>query len=172
MTLMAYTDADLGNSHSRKSTTGGVVVLNGAIIHAFSKTQGTIALSSAESEFNALVIVTQTVLHVKEILSEIGYEHHPLVVTDSSVAIQLVYQNTNGRAKNIDRKMAWLKQEVKEKKSITLRHIDGKSNIADLMTKYVTSNVLSYLRAKLFNTERIPFEQLKIRKINKKDDNN
>ena len=68
--------------------------------------------------------------------------------------------------------MAWLKQEVKEKKSITLRHIDGKSNIADLMTKYVTSNVLSYLRAKLLNTERIPFEQLKIRKINKKDDNN
>ena len=139
-------------------------MLLGAIVATFSKTQSTISLSSGESEFNALVTTTQQLLHIKEILSEIGYEFKdPIIMTDSSVAIQIIFQNTNGRAKNIDRKMSWLKNEVKEKKSIIVRHIEGKSNIADLMTKYVSSSVMSALRTKLLNTERIPFENLKLK---------
>ena len=55
-TVVAYTDADLaGCTASRKSTSGGCLSLNGSIIHSWAKQQETIADSSGESEFIALV---------------------------------------------------------------------------------------------------------------------
>ena len=126
MDLVAYPDSDLGNSHSRKSTTGGIAGLYGPIIATQSKTQGTISLSSGESEFNALVLNSQTILHIREVFSETGYQvKSHMVLTDSSVAIQIVFQNSNSRSKSIDRKMSWIKNEVKEQKSLIHRHVGG-----------------------------------------------
>ena len=171
--LTGFSDADLGNSHTRKSTTGGIITLFGAIIATKSKTQQTISLSSGESEFNALVANTADLLHAKEVLSEMGYHFDkPMMLTDSSVAIQIIFQNSNGRAKNIDRKMSWLKGEVKEKKSILVKHIDGKENIADLLTKYVSSAVMTKLREYLLNTSKIDFKALNIKQTNKREDKN
>jgi hypothetical protein len=54
--LRVYSGSDwAGCKVSRKSTSGGVVVLNGSLLKAWSSTQATIATSSGEAEKNALV---------------------------------------------------------------------------------------------------------------------
>lgn len=52
--LVGYTDSDwVGCTKTRKSTSGGIVVIGKHVMHQFSSTQATIALSSGETELNA-----------------------------------------------------------------------------------------------------------------------
>ena len=50
--LEAYSEADwAGCTATRKSTSGGCVLLQGVVIHGWSKTQAIVSLSSAEAEY-------------------------------------------------------------------------------------------------------------------------
>ena len=54
--LRLWTDSDWGGRRgSRKSTSGGVLMLGSHCIKTWSSTQGAVALSSAEAEFYAMV---------------------------------------------------------------------------------------------------------------------
>ena len=52
----SFVDSDLGgDKRTRKSTSGGVVMIAGGIIESWSKTQGPVALSSGEAEYYSMV---------------------------------------------------------------------------------------------------------------------
>ncbi len=54
--LDIYTDSDWGNDEeTRRSTTGGILMMGLHLILQWSRTQAVIALSSAEAELNASV---------------------------------------------------------------------------------------------------------------------
>ena len=73
--LTAYVDADwAGDPDSRRSTTGYVLVLNGAAISWKSKRQTVIALSSAEAEFIAASSLVQEITYCRKLLSALGFE--------------------------------------------------------------------------------------------------
>ena len=71
--IEAHSDADLGGCRtSRKSTSGGCLSLNGAIIHTWAKQQQTVADSSAESEFIGLAQACKEILYMTEVFDELG----------------------------------------------------------------------------------------------------
>ena len=87
-----WTDADLGGcDDTRGSTSGGVIFLNGVMIHVWSKQQPTVALSSAEAEFVALCLATTESLFVVQFLSELGVPfQRPVIHADSKAALDMV----------------------------------------------------------------------------------
>ncbi len=52
--IVAYVDSDLAGADDRRSTSSGVVLLAGACILTFSRTQASRALSSCEAELYAV----------------------------------------------------------------------------------------------------------------------
>ena len=82
-----YTDTDFaGCSRTRKSTSGGVVMLGRHVVKTWSTTQGVIALSSGEAEYYGLVKGAAQGLGVKNMMDEFGYKLKLVVKTDASAA--------------------------------------------------------------------------------------
>ena len=70
-----YTDSDwAGQATTCKSTSGGVVQWENAIITAWSRTQQPVSLSSAEAELYALTTGIAEGLVTKHLLQELGHE--------------------------------------------------------------------------------------------------
>ena len=69
--LLGYSDANWASERStgRKSTSGGVVYLNGNAVKCYSRLQPIVALSSAESELFALTEAAKELLGLKQLFS-------------------------------------------------------------------------------------------------------
>ena len=70
-----YTDSDwAGQATTCKSTSGGVVQWGNATLTAWSRTQQTVSLSSAEAELYALTTGVAKRMVTKHLLQELGHE--------------------------------------------------------------------------------------------------
>ena len=100
-----------GCTTPRKSTSGGCLSLKGSIIHSWAKQQDTIADSSGESEFIALVYAAKEVMYIRNVLEELGITLTilPNIFIDSSVAIDMIKNNLKGRVKHLDRRYFWVR---------------------------------------------------------------
>ena len=73
--LDVYTDTDFaGCSQTRRSTSGGCAQVNGFLVKHWSKTQPTIALSSGEAEYYAMVKAASQSLGIKQNFIEFGIQ--------------------------------------------------------------------------------------------------
>ena len=74
-------DADwAGCPESRKSTSGYCIQVMGNLVHAASRTQGSIALSSAESELYALCSAVSEALYLRNLMEESGITDGPALI--------------------------------------------------------------------------------------------
>eukprot|EP00971_Amphidinium_carterae_P211965 4206043-Amphidinium_carterae.1 len=72
MKLEAFTDSDWAtDKDTRRSTFGGCIFYCGCPIHAWSRRQGTVALSSAEAELAALTFGIMEAQAIQNMLDEI-----------------------------------------------------------------------------------------------------
>ena len=72
-TIDVYTDTDFaGCPRTRKSTSGGCVLIGKHTIKSWSPTQASIALSSGEAEFNGVVRGSGVGLGYQSLLSDLG----------------------------------------------------------------------------------------------------
>ena len=164
--LTAFTDADLGGCRtSRKSTSGGCIALSGAIFHTWAKQQNTIADSSAESEFNGLAQACKEVKYVLEVLDEMDIILHkpPQIYIDNTSAMSMLEKNVKSRVKHLDRKVYWVREFVANG-NVIVKHVDGRLNLADLFTKFVTNEVLERLRPAIMGRSLPPTEVVKVAK--------
>ena len=139
MELHAYGDSDWGGRRgSRKSTSGGVVMLGKHCIKTWSSTQGAVALSSAEAEFYAMIEAIVRAKGVLNIMKEIGISviEKIQLFTDSSAAKSFVSRTGLGRMKHLEIRDLWLQREVGLGK-VVVNKVEGPRNPADLMTKYL-----------------------------------
>ena len=83
-----YVDSDWASGWSRKSTSGGVVLVNGAGVKHWSRTQKARALSSGEAEYYAMVTGCAEGLGMQSIAKDLGWESEVCIWTDSSAAKQ------------------------------------------------------------------------------------
>ena len=84
---MVTVDADrAGCSETRRSTSSGVNQVNGYVLGEWSTTQSTVALSSGESEFVAIVNGIAMGLFTKNLLNELGWCMTEAVVKSDSSA--------------------------------------------------------------------------------------
>ena len=113
-----HVDADwAGCPSTRKSTTGFVIYILGTPVSFGSRTQATIALSSAESELYAICTGTSEGLHLKMFLQESGLASkvNIRIHTDSTAGKSIATrQGTSKKAKHIDIRFLYTQQLTKD----------------------------------------------------------
>ena len=151
--LECYCDSNwAGSKVTRKSTTSGMVFLNGNLILSMCKTQATVALSSCEAELMAITHMTAESIMISNVcrflLKIPGYAISPefdfVVYTDSSSAKSIAQRRGVGRLKHLDIRLLWIQRFVKER-FLRLKKIATVDNVADLNTKNLTSTRRQYL---------------------------
>ena len=134
------TDSDLGLGQATtcKSTNGGVVQWRNATLTAWSRTQQTVSLSSAEAELYAFTTGVAKGMVTKHLLQELGPEVILMNHADSQSAKAWASKRGLGRMKHVMLKYMYV-QDVVKKKLTNLAYINTKQNKPDLMTKCHTS---------------------------------
>ena len=146
--LNIYVDSDWAGCHqTRKGTTGFIIEFLGTCIHFGSRTQAVVALSSAEAEFYAIGTGAQEALYIKNFITEAlsNKRINIRIHTDSSAGKSMATrQGVSKRAKHIELKFMFI-QNLIQGGVVSLHKIPGKDNPADILTKYVTAEVLRWL---------------------------
>ncbi len=133
-----FSDANWANCKvSRKSTSGGCIMFGSHCIRTWSKTQCTIATSSAESELYALVRASQEAMGLRTMLRGFGIAADISLKVDASAALSIVERSGLGRLKHVSVQWLWVQQAAKSK-DIKYDKVPGQRNPADAMTKYLT----------------------------------
>jgi hypothetical protein len=151
--LWGYVDSDwAGCPDSRKSTSGYVLMLNGAAVSWKSKRQSVVALSSAEAEFVAASAMVQEVIYTRRFLENLGFpQTHPTsVYEDNRTCVAWSEGSVGGsdRAKHIDLREHFVHNAV-DQGVLKLRPVASAENVADLLTKPLGANVFPALRKML-----------------------
>jgi hypothetical protein len=138
-TMDVYTDTDwAGCPRTRKSTSGGCVLLGSHALKTWSSTQTSIALSSGEAEFNGVVRGAGVGLGFQSLLKDVGISAPVRVWTDSSAAVGICSRQGLGKMRHLDTHTLWVQQAVRSRR-LELRKVDGEANPADLFTKHSLS---------------------------------
>ena len=85
LVLNGYSDADwAGDTATRSSTLGNIILLNGNIVHWSSQRQKSIAQSSTESEYVGVNVCARELVWFQSILYDIFDQHlSSIIYTDS-----------------------------------------------------------------------------------------
>jgi len=134
--LDVYSDSDwAGCTRTRKSTSGGLArYCGGGILKSWSSTQATVALSSGEAEYYAVVKAAAEGLGVMALMADLGIEGRVRLWVDSSAAKSISSRVGLGKLRHLEVKYLWVQQLVK-KKRITIHKVRGEFNPADWLTK-------------------------------------
>jgi hypothetical protein len=133
--LRAYTDSDFaGCVATRRSTSGGAVLLGGHLLKHWASTQNKITLSSGEAELGAVVRGFSEVLGIQSVARDLGVELKPEVHADSSAAIGICQRSGIGKVRHLAVAQLWA-QDLVRSKVCRLYKVLGTENPADLMTK-------------------------------------
>lgn len=133
-TLEIFSDSDwAGNSKTRRSTSGGVVLFGSHVLTHWCKTQASIALSSAEAELNAMVKAASSGLGIHEVIRELKVPCDVVIFTDSVAAKGIVMRRGAGRVKHLSVKQLWLQEAVRDR-GLRVCKVPRDCNPADLLT--------------------------------------
>eukprot|EP00971_Amphidinium_carterae_P271732 5391999-Amphidinium_carterae.1 len=149
MEIHAYSDSDwAGCAVIRKSTTGVLLQMYGCSIIHYSRTQSTIAQSSAEAELYALTSASNELILVQSVVMELG-----LASSSSNVKLSLCshrlskWQSNDSETRDQQKvkthptqvpsvKVLHL-QELVEQGIITLHKVSSQLNPSDILTKFM-----------------------------------
>ena len=145
--LVVFSDSDwAGCRRTRKSTSGGAVMLGEHCLKTWSSTQGPTALSSAEAEYYSMVEAVTRAKAIQTYGAEIGIagiEGSMELRTDASAAKSFAARKGLGRQRHIDTRYLWLQEEVAHGR-VRLSKVRGDANPADLMTKFLVEAEVVY----------------------------
>jgi len=141
--LTIWTDTDFaGCRKTRKSTSGGVAMLGGHSIKSWCSTQSIVSLSSGEAEYYGIVKGASIGLGLRNMLKDFGVEVAIRVNTDASAAKGMANRKGLGKVRHIEVNQLWIQDRV-AKGDIEIRKVNGKENIADILTKHVNAEDIS-----------------------------
>jgi hypothetical protein len=133
--LMTYVDSDwAGCKTTRKSTSAGVMTWGKSVLKSWSRTQGSVSLSSGEAEFYAAIKGSAESIGCQSLLRDMGIDVKLEIITDSSAAKGTASRIGIGKVKHLDVGWLWIQESVKMGQ-ICVRKINGKVNPADVLTK-------------------------------------
>ena len=131
-----YVDTDwAGCVKTRKSTSGGAIMLGRHCLKHWSSTQPSTALSSGEAEFYGVVRGAGHGLGFQALLRDLGITAKLRLWTDSSAALGICSRQGLGKLRHIDTHTLWVQQAVRSGR-FELKKIKGNENPADLLTKH------------------------------------
>ena len=138
-TLDVYTDANwAGCRKSRKSTSGGTIMLGSHCLKTWSKTQAIVAKSSAEAELYGVVRGATEALGMSTLIKDLGSEVGVQMHVDATAAKGIIERQGLSKVRHIDTNVLWL-QEVCARKVVPVTKVAGEDNTADLGTKHLSA---------------------------------
>ncbi len=142
LTVTTFTDSDwAGDRKSRRSTSGGVMMLGKHVIKSWSSTQQVIALSSGEAELYAILKGASQTKGLMSMLLDYSYELTGTVKTDASAAIGMAHRQGLGRTRHIDVQYLWIQSEVADN-TLKIDKVRTDDNVADLLTKSLKPEIM------------------------------
>ena len=135
--LKAWSDANWGGEEGRESVSGFVFTLAGGAVSWSSKKQQSVALSSTESEYMALLHALKEQIWLLRFLREIGYDisDQNVIYCDNQGAIALAHNpEHHARTKHIDIQYHFVRNCV-EDGTTRLEYCPTEDMIADGLTK-------------------------------------
>ena len=108
----------------------------------WSKTQSLIALSSGENEFYGALKASAEGLGIIAMVEDFGINVTGKVLGDASAALGIIHRKGLGRTRHIDTGLLWIQQTAAEKR-LEYAKVLGAENPADLLTKYLTAEVIN-----------------------------
>ena len=134
--LDVYADTDhAGCLRTRKSTSGGCVMLGAHLLKSWASTQPTITLSSGEAELHGVVKGSAAGLGMLSLLADLGVRIRLRVWTDSTASIGICKRQGLGKVRHLDVQDLWVQQRVRSG-DFDLYKIPGERNPGDLFTKF------------------------------------
>ena len=130
-----YGDTDhAGCLRTRKSTSGGCVMVGTHLIKSWASTQPTITLSSGEAELYGVVRAAANGLGYLSLLADLGIHLRLRVWTDSTASQGMCGRQGLGKVRHLDVQELWVQQRVRNR-DFDLFKIKGEENPGDLFTK-------------------------------------
>ena len=123
-TIRGYTDADwAGDKDSRKSTTGGCVVLGSHLLKGWAKTQSLIALSSAEGELYATFRAASETLGIMSMARDMGYKLKGQILGDANAALRIIHRKGARKDPTHRHELSMGSADCCRAKVVVLKHI-------------------------------------------------
>ena len=133
--IHVYSDSDwAGCPRTRRSTTGGILTVDGGVVKTWSSMQTTVAQSSGEAEYYAMVRAAAEALGLQSIMKDMGWSAGIQLWVDSSAAKSMTARIGLGKIRHMEVKFLWLQEAVKNRR-IEVKKIPGTLNPADALTK-------------------------------------
>ena len=129
-----HVDSNWASGPERKSTSGGMMMINGTVVKHWSRTQATRALSTAEAEYYAVVTGAAEGLGMQSMMADLGVATQVRVWTDSNAAKAIASRRGLGKTRHVELRYLWL-QEMTKSGRVKMRRIPGEQNLADHLTK-------------------------------------
>ncbi|KAK3016209.1 hypothetical protein RJ639_006211 [Escallonia herrerae] len=147
-----YTDADwVGAVDDRCSTSGYFTFVGGNLVTWRSKKQNVVARSSAEDEFRGIALGVCEALWLRLLLQDLGcVSKQPIKLYCDNKATCDISHNLvqHDRTKHVEMDRFFIKEKLDEK-IVELPHIRSEDQLADILTKAVSSRVFSKFLSKL-----------------------
>ena len=141
--IKGYSDSDwAGDKDDRKSVSGFILFLNGCPIMWRSKSQGTVALSSAEAEYVAASEMVKEIVFVVQVLlsMKIAVKTPIKCLADNMGAIFMTENpSSQGRTRHIDTRWHYIKDL--NGTLIEIEFVRSEANVADGFTKNVGGDI-------------------------------
>lgn len=135
--IEVFVDSDwAGCPETRRSTSGGAVMVHGMCLKTWSSTQRVVARSSGEAELYAAVRGAAEGLGLRAMAQDLGWCWPVRMWSDSSSCRGTCNRSGLGRLKHVEVENLWLQEAVKHHR-IVLSRVSGMNNPADLMTKFL-----------------------------------
>ena len=137
--IEVWVDSDWAKGSERRSTSGGVMTVEGTAVKHWSRTQKTRALSVGEAEYMALVTGCADGLGLQALMADLGWETEVVIKTDSTTAKAVASRRGLGKMRHVEVRLLWVQEAVKRGR-IKLKKVGGDVNLADHLTKDQTLN--------------------------------
>ena len=145
-TVDLFTDSDwAANKTTRRSVSSAAIILGGNLLYSSSRTQRTIALSSAEAElYSATSGLCDTIL-IRSCLQFMfdGAVHITLHV-DNCACEQILRRSGVGRVRHLGCRILWT-QALTQSKQVSVVHVNSQETPSDLGTKRLSRDRMELL---------------------------
>ena len=137
-----HVDSDwAGKLADRRSTSGGVITVDGGCLKTWSRTQKTRALSSGEAEYYSLVGGAAEGLGLQAVAMDLGWQMEVRLHSDAKAARGMAARRGLGKTRHVEVKYLWLQQAVRHKR-VSIVKVAGTYNPSNHLTKPLSKKVM------------------------------